>query len=163
MTREIPLTRGYVAIVDAADYEIVAPYKWHAAGRERVYACARPRHAGDSISMHRLITGAKNGEQVDHCDGNGLNNRRANLRKCNNRDNARNQRRPRNNTSGFKGVTLLKRERSGGPFRAYIHIAGRQLCLGHFRVAEDAARAYDRAAIEHFGQFACLNFPEISL
>ena len=154
----IPLTRGYNAVVDAADAErVVAAGPWCAAPNGRtVYAHRRVvRSNGDVTTegMHAFITGA---DRTDHINGDGLDNRRSNLRRATHGQNMANKGRYRNNTSGFKGVS---RRRSGRWF-AQIQAQGTHRYLGQFDTAEDAARAYDAAAVEAFGEFARLNFPQ---
>lgn len=106
--------------------------------------------------MHRLIMLAPKGLQVDHIDGNGLNNTRANLRLCERSLNNVNRRLGYTPKSGFRGVY----QDTGGPlFYARIWSGGSAKRLGYFRNAEEAARAYDAAAVQEFGEFAVLNFP----
>ena len=95
------------------------------------------------------------GVQIDHRDGNGLNCSRDNLRLCTNQNNRRNSRKGNRNTSGFKGVSFFKRDQN---WRAYIMLDARQIHLGYFKTSEEAARAYDNAAKELFGEFASPNF-----
>ena len=104
--------------------------------------------------MHQFIMRPPKGKVVDHIDGNGLNNRRANLRLCTPRQNRRNTR-PRRKTSAFLGVS-----RRGSKYLARIKHDGRQLYLGLFDDEIEAARARDRKACELFGEFAWLNFPD---
>lgn len=87
----------------------------------------------------------------DHIDGDRLNNQRVNLRRVTRGQNALNGGVPRNNSSGFRGVSWHK---SSKTWQAYITVAGRRLYLGQFAGIKDAARAYDRAAVKHFGEFA---------
>jgi hypothetical protein len=105
--------------------------------------------------MHRLILAAAAGQWVDHIDGDGLNNRRANLRICDPNQNAANSRRVPN-TIGYRGVwrTIY------GRYYASITSKGRAVRLGSFSTAIEAAVAYDEAAKELHGEFATLNFPE---
>lgn len=159
MTCTIPLTRGYVALVDEGDYELLSKRNWMTAIRERsIYAvsCESRSNGGGTTYMHRLLVNAKKGEQVDHVNHNGLDNRRANLRICTVAQNRQNQRKTRG-SSKYKGVCWHK---AGGKWRAYIKRESRQRGLGCYEIEEDAARAYDRAAVEMFGEFASLNFPE---
>jgi hypothetical protein len=93
-------------------------------------------------------------EQVDHRDHDTLDNTRANLRLATAVENSRNQRRSRNNRSGFKGVSFHKR---AGKWHAQITTAGKRRHLGYFAAAETAAFAYNLAAVQHFGDFAVLN------
>jgi len=101
--------------------------------------------------MHTFLTGWP---MVDHRNGNGLDNRRANLRPATKSQNGANRLIAASNKSGFKGVDLKK-----GRWRAQIKVVGSKIHLGYFDLAEEAARAYDMAAIEAFGEFATLNFP----
>lgn len=156
---KVPLTRGYEATIDEADAERVLKHKWLAIGRKgAVYAARQQRIGGGrqlTIYMHRVLAEPGDREEVDHADGDRLNNRRSNLRCCDHSRNGRNSRRPTNNTSGFKGVS---RER-GGRWRASIVLSGKQVYIGGFDAADAAARAYDAKARELFGAFARLNFP----
>jgi len=111
--------------------------------------------------LHRLILNAEKGQFVDHINGNTLDNRISNLRICKNKDNIRNQPKPKNNTSGYKGVCLIKRNcKLSKPFSSRIGVDGKNIHLGYFSTAEDAAKAYDIAAKYYFKEFARLNFPE---
>lgn len=155
--KEIQLTRGYVALVDDEDFERVNAIKWHAQPNHAgiVYASANIRHT--RLKMHRFILGTHDGLQVDHIDGDGLNNRRSNLRECLTIHNNWNTRKWRNGKSQFKGAWYDKRDEV---WRSGIMCNGKKLYLGTFHNELDAARAYDWAASKLFGQFARLNFPK---
>lgn len=159
MTVEIPLTRGYVALVDDADAELVLPFKWHAVtASQSVYACRSVRRTGGGPRqavqlMHTLITGWA---FTDHRDGNGLNNQRANLRQASLAENSRNRQANRS-ASPYKGVSINRGR--GLPWKAAIKHQGVSRHLGYFGTDAEAARAYDVAARELFGQFAAVNFP----
>jgi hypothetical protein len=156
--RYIPLTRGQYAIVDAADFEWLSRYKWHAAPRDAKGGFYARRHEkGRGIWMHREIMKAPEGLVVDHIDNNGLNDRRCNLRLCTRTQNGRNRRKNRDSANEYKGIWTDKRT---GRSYAQIRFKGKQLYLGVYDTAIEAARAYDRKAIELHGQFAYLNFPE---
>lgn len=153
--RHIGLTRGYFAVVDAADYAWLSRYKWTAlVAGSKVYAIRA--HKGKTILMHREIMQPPDGLVVDHIDGNGLNNRRSNMRACTREQNLYNSR-PRNKRSKHKGVRYCE-ERDN--WIAEITRRGHKFHLGTFDDEIEAARAYDRRAVELFGAFARLNFPD---
>jgi hypothetical protein len=159
-TRSIPLSQGLFAIVDAADFEKLSAYKWSAKVQgDTAYAFRANRARGDgpaTIKMHRVVIGALPGQEVDHRDGNGLNNTRANLRIATHSQNGANDGPSRHNTSGYKGVS---RDRQRGNWAAEIRFERRRYHLGRFDTVEEAARAYDAAARRLHGEFAWLNFP----
>lgn len=151
----IPLSRGEVALIDDCDADLVLPYRWHA---DRSGATWYARHTfcfpgGGRLnqSMHKLITGYA---RTDHRNGDGLDNRRCNLRSATRSQNLYNQRKARG-TSQFKGVS----RRYTGTWVACIKVDGRQRHIGTFADEVSAAHAYDAAARVHFGEFAALNFP----
>jgi hypothetical protein len=109
------------------------------------------------FEMAPYLMDAPVGTEVDHINGNTLDNRRSiNLRLSDHRRNSGNRGPNSNNTSGFKGVSF---DKESGKYSANIRDHGKQKKLGRFPTAELAARAYDRAAVEVFGEFAWLNFP----
>lgn len=146
----VPLTRGYEAVIDASDAHLVAPWNWHAYISEDGYVYAA-RGCGRTLRLHTMLLRA---HLVDHRDGNTLNNRRCNLRAATYTQNAQNRKRRIDCTSGFKGVG-----RHGSGWRARIVVDGRRHSLGTFPAPEEAAQAYDRFAVAHYGEFAVLNFP----
>lgn len=153
----IPLTQGLFAKVSNRDYPRLRKFKWHAlrytpkhvyAARER--PCVGRKRA--KIFMHCAILGAKG---VDHRNFDTLDNQRRNLRRANGTQNQGNTRLRIDNTSGFKGVCVNRDK-----WRAQITVRNKVIYLGSFLDPALAASAYDRAAKNHFGKFANLNFPK---
>jgi glycine/D-amino acid oxidase-like deaminating enzyme len=157
----IQLTKGAHAIVDDADFEGLSRYNWYLtyAGYAARSTKLGPVH---TIFMHRQILGLQSGEQADHRNRNKVDNRRENLRRCTGTQNQANQPkrrsyRGRKLSSPYRGVTWHGRlER----WQAGISSGGRFTHLGVYFDPADAARAYDAAARERYGEFANLNFPE---
>lgn len=147
-----------MALVDEQDYDTLSAYRWHPSkGGNTTYARTTIR-AGDrqrSILMHRLLLSVERETTVDHVDGDGLNNTRANLRRCTHAENLRNQAlRIGPKSSRFKGVNYRRSERL---WRAEIEKDGRRVSLGLFKDEVAAARRYDAAARLLFGKFARTN------
>lgn len=152
--RQIPLSRGQYAIVDDADYKAVrAAGPWYAKPCWSGFYAMRTR-GGRTVYLHRFLAG-EDAATVDHINGNGLDNRRGNLRSATVSENSRNRPAKRGNASGFKGVS---RHRS--KWKATIAVAGRNIHLGTYADPAHAARVYDAAAREHYGEFAVFNFPK---
>jgi hypothetical protein len=166
---EVPLSQGLVALVDRADLTKIAAHGWHAArSRRTFYARTNIMRDGKrtSVSMHRFLTGFA---ETDHVNGNGLDNRRGNLRAASDAENARNRQAHQGSTSRYKGVSRLvdRRVRKGtgeAPltvrWAATIHTEGRSRRIGTFSTEAAAAQAYDEAARRAFGSYARLNFEE---
>jgi len=159
--KTIPLTQGKVALVDDADYEWLSKHKWYAyKSRNNFYAARNVYKNGKwirLIHMHRAILNLKPGDkrQCDHQKHNGLDNRRDMIRICTNTQNQYNQSPQKNCSSTFKGVTW---EKNANKWRARIQVSGKDISLGYFHIEAEAAKAYDKAAIKHYGEFAWLNF-----
>lgn len=153
--KEIKLTKGKIALVDDNDYDYLIQFSWHAMMTKcNCYAGRKtPRPEGKTIFMHRELMGIANELQVDHIDHDGLNNQRSNLRITSFSGNARNTSSRKNSTSKYLGVCVYKKY-----IIATIFYNGRKHHIGHFKTEEDAAHAYDREALNHFGEFANLNF-----
>jgi hypothetical protein len=140
--------------IDTADYDRVKPHRWHVqTSGHTFYAQA----SVTGILFHRIICSSD--EQVDHKDGNGLNNRRKNLRPATHTENVRNIGKPKHGTtSRYKGVSWDRDKNQ--MWRAQIRVNRKTIYLGRHTNEIDAARAYDAAALEHHGEFAQLNFQE---
>lgn len=160
----IQLNNGHTAIVDSSDYDYVARFKWHVhPGRYCWYAVRSTCVGGQKIQvrMHREIMTSHGicikGFHIDHADRDGLNNRFSNLRIVGFSENNINQRIRKDNSSGFKGV-YLHTPRYGSPgWRARLQVGKKRLHLGVFRTPEEAALAYNDAALRYYGEFALLN------
>ena len=158
--KEIPLSRGYVALVDDDDFERVSAFKWSVSvrrGKHKTYTHAH-RHVGPkkdrtTLSLHTFIMGHHHGMMIDHADGNGLNNQKYNLRVATRGQNVANSQR-RDNAKKYRGTWRQK----GGQFVAQVG-SGPEKYIGTYETEEEAARAYDAAAVKKFGEFARLNFP----
>jgi len=153
--KEIPLTKGMVAIVDDEDYEGLIRYKWGAFHR-RTGNCwyAFTKINRKNVFMHNLILGSLPHQDIDHVDLNGLHNTRDNLRPGSRSQNMANRGSTVANTSGYKGVW---KKNIGRPWEAGIKVNYRTVYLGTFDTPQEAAAAYDKAAIHHFGEFALTN------
>ena len=148
----VPLTKGYEAVIDAADVPLVEGFNWCAAvdGRS-VYAIRTgPRPERKSILLHRVLMGDSVGMEVDHQDGDGLNNQRGNLRVATKSQNMHNQRTRVDNASGMKGVHWSNVR---GKWVAEISLNGRRSHLGYFTTPEAAHAAYVAASERLHGDF----------
>lgn len=159
----VPLTQGYTAVIDAADVPLVSGTNWTARISRRkngtvytVYAVRAKTDEGKqrTVIMHRVIAGTPNGLDTDHADGDGLNNRRANLRNATKSQNQSNQRLSSANRSGAKGVTWHS---ASGRWQAGIRSDGKISFLGYFNCVTAAAFAYAKASAalhKEFGRIA---------
>lgn len=152
MTKSISLPHGEIALVDDEDYERINAHKWHVSSG---YAVRRIAPLAPTIRMHREVLSAPENMQVDHINRNRLDNRRSNLRIATKAENLRNKVIYQNNKSGYRGVCWKTRDKK---WAAQININQKRKHLGFFSSAEEAARAYDKAAKEFYGEFAALNF-----
>lgn len=160
-TREIKLTKGLVAIVDAEDYEYLQQWVWSAVGdtrcKDKIYARgSRRNELGErcTISMHRAVLRDAISEVIDHINHDGLDNRKVNLRPATHSENMRNRKRNVNKGSGLpKGVFYSNGCKNR--FAAQVRKDGVLYRLGVFDTPEKAAAAYAAGAKKLFGEFCC--------
>ena len=159
--KTILLTQNKIVFIDEEDYELVSQYKWYPLkGNSTFYATAPNSIVNGEIKtvvMHRLIILALEKHHVDHKNGNGLDNRKENLRVCSPLENKRYQKAYKNCASLYKGVCWDKEVRK---WRTDITVNKKRVYLGRFHSEEEAAKAYDAAASMYFKEFAKLNFGE---
>ena len=154
--KEIKLTQGKTAIVDDEDYEILSKSKWYAGYDGNNFYAKRSGFSVDGkrtiIRMHRVIMSSSYGIEVDHRNGNTLDNRKENLRHCVCAENVKNRKfSQKNNKIGIKGVYWRSDIKK---FRTEIQVDGKQIYLGYFDVLGDADSAYRIAEEKYFGEFA---------
>lgn len=138
-------------LVSERDRHLLVVYRWSISNRGYVYCSRRGK---DTLLLHRLIMGLEKGVpiQVDHINGNPLDNRRENLRLCTPIQNSYNLRASSRNRTGFKGV-----HHHTGRFVAAIKVNKKKIYLGRFKTPEEAARVYNAAALKYHGEFARFN------
>ena len=153
--KAILLTKGKVAWIDDDDFEDISRFKWclHSRG----YAVRKFREDGKQVTeyMHRRINGTGKGEHTDHVNGDPLDNRKENLRTCTRSENMRNRKISTGGTSKYKGVCWRKSE---GKWVVQIRAGGDPMNKGLFNCEVEAAKCYDKHALELFGEFAKTNF-----
>jgi hypothetical protein len=144
---------GYT-VVDDDMFDLVSKHHWNRTRQGYASTNVKTKDGYKVLTMHRVILGVNNPTiLVDHKDLNKLNNCKENLRTCTFTENQRNKPPQKNNRSGLKGVHISKE----GKFEARINVDKKEIYLGYFYTPEEAARAYDKAALEIHKEFAYLN------
>lgn len=149
---KLPISKGLFTTIDSDDYERLKAdnlLKWNAQKAGKRFYVSRNTSNSGKLYLHRYVMRAPPGFCIDHINGDPLDNRKANLRVCSFRENARNKKKD----YGFKGVT-----KAGSMYSAQIQHCSQHINLGTFSTPSDAARAYDLAAAFLFGDFAVFNF-----
>ena len=154
MSKEIHLLRGQIAIVDDSDYEELMRYRWHANSYGYAVCSLFNKSKETRLFMHRVIMNPPADMQVDHINGNKLDNRRSNLRVCTRAENSKNRKKQSTSRNTYKGVEWSKDHNA---WRAKIRVGLRRLTLGSFKTEKEAAMAYNEAALRYHGEFAQLN------
>lgn len=151
----------HTVVFDVSDANVVGKHKWFIVKKKCGFYAEtnQPTINGKKktcLRMHRVLLGAPIGSIVDHRDGNGLNNRRNNIRICTNAQNVRNSKPRKDTITKYKGVAFIK-QHSLRPYRVTITVNGKQITGGFYASPIDAAKRYNELAIFHFGEFAGLN------
>lgn len=160
MTKIIALTHGHETIISDEDYDMLSLHKWRAHFNDpNVYAQAwiKVQNVWKTISLHSMILPPKLGYDVDHINGDSLDNRRSNLQYLLHKYNTQKRRTPSNNTSGYRGVTF---HLATGKWLAQIRSDNKNYHLGVFTDKIEAAKAYDIAARKLLSKYATINFPD---
>jgi len=149
---EIELTQGKYAIIDKKDFKVIKGHKWFAIKFRHTYYAATKINK-KRVLMHKLLTKVS-GKDVDHKNRNGLDNRQSNMRPATRSQNCANAI-GKGGRSKFKGIYWFERQKR---WAARITVNYKRYFLGYHLTEKDAAKAYDKAALKYFKQFARLNF-----
>lgn len=152
MTKKIPLTQGKFALVDDANFEYLSQFSWRYHNGYAARTTSRKSAKRTTVLMHRDVLSTD--KEVDHINGNRLDNTRSNLREATREENCRNVRKHSRGNAPYKGINYDARR---GKWRARIRFDGKEYWLGYFNNPHDAARMYNFWAVDLFGEFAKLN------
>lgn len=156
--RELILSKGHISYVDDEDYEWLSGWKWSVTTSGKILYAQRSIYSNNtqrSILLHRFLLGVSGrGIMVDHVDHNGLNNQRSNLRVCNSSQNQSNMKSHEDSTSKYVGVSWVKSRKR---WNAAIGVNYKVIQLGRYKTEQEAALAYNSAAIKYKGEYANLN------
>jgi hypothetical protein len=153
----IPLTQGLFALVDGKNFERISKHKWYAEKNGNGYYARRWAN-GRQVRLHQEVFGEVSaGMVIDHANRCGLDNREQNLRACTHRENLCNTAMSSHNKTGYRGVSF---DKNRNKWQATISVKGRPTHLGRYIDISDAAIAYDKEALEQYGEYAQLNFPK---
>lgn len=152
----INLIHGKSTMVDDEDYELLTTQRCKVILRSSITGTYHAQFKG--VRLHRYLMNLTKDDKclVDHIDGNPLNNQKSNLRICNNSENSRNSKKAKNNTSGYKGV-FFENDNKKKRYKVCISINNKRKHVGRYETANEAAIAYNDAAIKYYGEFARLN------
>ncbi len=158
VTSLIPLSQGKFTIVDTEDFEYLNQWKWYLSHYGYAVTTWREGSGKDAvyrkIYMHRLLMKTPEDMETDHINRTPLDNRKSNLRNCSHQQNQSNRAKQVNNTSGYKGVVWHKQQQK---WWARVTFKGKQISLGLHNTAEEAAKAYDKGAQLHHGEYVLTN------
>lgn len=154
--KTIQLTQNKITLVDDEDYEYLSQWKWNAFKTKNGFYAARciwVNKKPKNIYMHRLIMNTEKGLMCDHIDHDTLNNQKSNLRNCTRQQNQLNKNLYCHSKNKYKGMTYHT-----GAYTVSVNYQNKRYYLGRFKDEIEAAKAYDKKALELHGEFANLNF-----
>ncbi len=151
----IILSCGTKSIVDNEDFEKINQWKWQLSSKGYAHK-NKPKLYGKrgKLLLHHIVMKPPSGMVIDHINGNTLDNRKSNLRICTISQNLRNKKIGKNNTTGYKGIYWNKKNLK---WQTNIGVNGKSIHIGVYQNKIDAARAYNKASVKYFGEFARLN------